>query len=150
MAATTVPKIQPVTDVQFAALLRLIGRSNDGTEPVKQLLIWLLRQTENLSQPCSVTVKRDVEITIPVDGASTTDAFASHLHDVLHEMVSSGRSTNLNELFLLAGSPMVITRSWGSDGLSIWCTPAFYGKDFEVVKCPLDLDAILAVNLRRL
>src|SRR5436190_9296609 len=75
-----------VSDRQMCALEYLIARSKDAEGVSKQVVIYMLRQSNNLSQPCALWVPDSCEMLEPVWKG-------------LSKMMSSSCATHLDQIF---------------------------------------------------
>ena len=133
-----------ITDKQRRALELVVARSVDATELGKKAVIWLLRQSHDVS--------RNVVATFSAQQG------AKQIADSVHDMLSSGGSTHLGERIALMGVRFWISSHGGSfpitdelrskiEGVyTIWVSSrSRYDHDAEILQ--VDMNAIQAVSL---
>lgn len=135
-----------MAEKQMIALERFITESKDATWFAKRAIIFLLRCTEKLTKPVSLTILRQ--------------PFASQMQDGAHDMISSLRPTRLDLFFQGIGTEFGLSHHCGSysngefnangEGTTIWISHTGYdhragnlvGNDIELIsgiQLPADL-----------
>lgn len=138
LAQQTRKKYTPprMTDTQMDALERIILRSADGTEFAKKAIVWLLRQSENLSKPVAAC------FTYNVYGADKCEEVGRCAHD----MGSSGGTTHIWDTFLAIGTMMMLGHHGGvfaqgadqilDGGYTIWFSVVAYDREAVFLQPP--------------
>ncbi len=136
--------IIPVPDALMERLKKIISSSLKLNDFVKQTLIWMLEQTENLS--------KEVFLSFLPRHKDIGEAVAFGVDDVC---CGSADSSGVNHLLKEMGISMMFSSCEGYyvenyfdpsySGFTIWISSKEY--DHGATKLPLDLEAIKAVKL---
>ena len=140
---------------QMKAFRKLILDSKDGNSFGKEVMLWLINNSDHLTRPVAVNIP-----------TSIAHEFAYNAATSVHDMLSSNGTTYLNELIRLMGSPLHFShhcgqyatlgliqndkRSFSSklEGYTIWLTPEYYGHNHEVTV--FDMDEELFNHLKKI
>ncbi len=132
-----------LTDKQMRSLEYLIAVSRGVTGFARRVVIWVLRQTNNLTEP--------VTLSIPEEFLGEP---AGQVQDAVHSMCSSGGTTHLTYVFGIAGTEMRLQHHCGRfvdggfyphvEGRTIWCAYEDYSRTARLLTPPTpeDLDKI--------
>ena len=135
----------------YEALEFLISKSRDASIEAKKVILWLLRQSENLTKPVCISIDYDV--------GKFSGSLAEQVAEAGHYMKRTDRSTYLDFIFSAMGSELrlncqegkFVNNRFSKNALSatLWVAPVksvgYYGKA-ELLS--FDLSLIEASKLR--
>lgn len=133
----------PVTSDQIEALEICIINSRDVKPPAKKVLIWLLRQTRNLTRPVCLLMPNENPLGRVVSYS-------------VHDMQSANGTTHIDVFMRAMQSDMDFSTHGGlimggetksSGGYTVWIAPYDYDPEAELVQW--DADAIAQTELRK-
>lgn len=137
-------KPSPVTKSQMEALETFIYRSNDLSAFARKTLIWMLRRTQRLTVPVSLSFPPGSEY----EQLGREAAFGAH------DICSVKGSTHADLVLRAMGSSMMFDSACGhygddgefkSGGHTVWISPKSY--DHEAKRLRLSIKRIRAVEL---
>lgn len=141
MAVNSIPRPQ-INERQMTFLEYLIWQSRDANDVTRKLLIWLMRQTDQLTTQVVVNCPPEI---------------CKEVSHGLHDMCSGNLTTHLVELFKIAGSamaPALYNGTYDDDGSLVndnGFAVFIHDRDCHTpskrVECDMDaVNAIVAAN----
>jgi len=124
---------------QIFAIEYLVAKSEDATELTKKVVIWLIRQTNFMTE--------QVVLSLPKDFLGNP-ALAVLIHENVHDMCSCNGDTHIYYISMAAGTKMCLRhccRSFHSgDGAIIWWSFESHFRNAKVLTPPTqeELDKI--------
>lgn len=139
-----------MTDQQMAALEKFILRSRNASDFAKRVIIWMLRQSGQLTVPVALSLWNEDF------GADRV----REVQDAVHDMRSANGATHIGHVFAAMGTEMQLMHSEGcfiggnahpfdpkAPGRSIWCHYIYDGAHSLLLLLPPKVAELEALEL---